>query len=46
MRALGIFVCEKGNGVDGCTECVGYEYLYGKREMGLTAVLNVCVGNI
>jgi hypothetical protein len=46
MCALGIFVWEKGNGVDGSTECVRWEYLYGKREMGLTVLLNVCVGNI
>jgi hypothetical protein len=36
----------KGNWVDGCTECVGCEYLYGKRDLGLTVELNVCFVNI
>jgi hypothetical protein len=32
----------KGGGVNGCTECVCYEYCYGEREVGLTFVMSVC----
>jgi hypothetical protein len=46
MCELGIFVWERGTGVNGFTECVRFEYLYWEREMRLTVVLNVWVGNI
>jgi hypothetical protein len=46
MFGLGIFVWEMGTVVNGCIEFVGCEYLYGKRELGLTVVLNVWVVNI
>jgi hypothetical protein len=41
-----MFVWEKGTGVNGWTECVGCEYLYGKTQLGLTVELNLCVGYI
>jgi phage-related holin len=43
---LVIFVWEKGTGFNIFTEYVIWEYLYGKRELGLTVVLNLWVVNI
>jgi hypothetical protein len=41
------YICMgKKTGVNGCTECVGFEYLYGKWELGLTFVLNMWVALI